>query len=55
MVIMAAQHARSSADSTAPPVTQAHVRQSAETALSLATKNATSAALMVVDSLRAAL
>jgi hypothetical protein len=55
MVMGAAQDARSSADSPALPVTQAHVRQHAETALSLATRHATSAALVVVDAVRSAL
>ena len=55
MMMGAVQNARSSADSTALPVTQAHVRQSAETALSLAMRHATSATLVVVDAVRTAL
>ena len=44
MMMGAAQHARSSADSTALAV---YVRQSAETALSLAARHVTTATLMV--------
>ncbi len=47
LVMGAAQHARSSADSIALAVTQAYVRQSAETALSLAARHVTTATLMV--------
>ena len=56
LVMGAAQHARSSADTTALAVTQARVRQPAETARSLATSNATTTTLLVgMDAVRAAL
>jgi hypothetical protein len=56
LVMGAVQHARSSADSTALAVTQACARQPAETALSLASKHATTSTLMVrMDAVRAAL
>ena len=55
MVMGAAQHARSSADSTALAVTQACARQSAETARSLATRHVTTATLLVgMDAVRSA-
>ena len=55
MVMGATQHARSSADSTALAVTQACVRQSAETARSLATRHVTTATLLVgMDAVRTA-
>jgi hypothetical protein len=55
MVMGATQHARSSADSTALEVTQAGVRQGAETVRSLATRHATTATLlMVMDAVRTA-
>jgi hypothetical protein len=55
MVMGAAHHARSSADSTAVKVTQAGVRQRAETVRSLATRHATTATLlMVMDAVRTA-
>jgi len=55
MVMGAAQHARSSADSAAPVVTHAGVRQGAETARSLATRHATTATMwMGMDAVRTA-
>ena len=56
MVMGAAQHARSSADSTALAVTQACVRQAAETARSLATRHVTTATLLMgINAVRTAL
>jgi hypothetical protein len=55
MVMGAAQHARSSADSSALAVSQACVRQPAETARSLAKRYATTATLLVgMDAVRTA-
>jgi hypothetical protein len=55
MVMGATQHARSSADSAALQVTQAGVRQGAETVRSLATRDATTATmLMGMDAVRTA-
>ena len=55
MVMGATQHARLSADSAALKVTQAGVRQCAETVRSLATRHATTATkLMGMDAVRTA-
>jgi hypothetical protein len=55
LVMGAAQHARSSADSTALAVAQTRVRQSAETARSLATRHVTTATFCLgMDAVRIA-